>query len=250
MKKVAEREALVKLMCMLESLIERKEAILQAQEKCNTVFKTALENGQISPSSPDDKTSTFKEHYAWLQSNAKLTERALEIALIQMQIVYGKAYSGFSPLIPQKKLQPMDQSAEVEPSDADIASSSLYYQAVDGFAFAMGEDIANKTLSSSPSEGATKPLTDEYMASMLASAGGLLVASDLLMEQLQKGEQTKSILHNATMKAALLSQLHLLKPEPIQNLPTEFEHVLVSRASAFKALVESVEMLSAELGNA
>jgi len=245
-ERITEREALVKLMCMIELMIERKKLLLKAIDKCHLNYENAINNGDVPSKMADHKA--FQEHYSWLHSNLKLNEASLEIALAQMQIIYGEAYTGISMLPTEKKslscksLQDRNTIAQNEPHNIP------WMQAVDDFALDVGQDMATRLISIKPST------TDAYTASMLSSAGGMLLTSDLIANALTDNDQSlqkqrnclKTISGSNSSKNILLNQLSLLEPTHI-GLPSEASNLLQARDSAFQALADSVRMFAAEI---
>ena len=108
MERIEEREGLVKLMCEIELIIDRKDALLDTMKEFDKTFRNALKNGKILEDKAElnisdphgakkkEAYSQFRHHGAWLQSNLHLTNLSLESALTQLQIIYGKGYTGFS----------------------------------------------------------------------------------------------------------------------------------------------------------
>jgi hypothetical protein len=261
-RKVEEREALVKLMCEIELILERKDALLEAIDEFSKALKHALENGDVldsvsTKSDPleakkKDAHSQFQLHSTWLQSNLKLTNRALASALTQLQIIYGNGYTGFSTFQSRKKNTetiPNDQYIDAITTGKD-SNCSEHYHAMEMLAFDVGDDIAAKVISPDSSDKNTNMAKNDYIQGMTAPAGGLLVIADLLTEMMQPSKEmmqpSKEMMPGlATLvMRALLDQL---KPEPMQNLPEEADEILRSREVAYNTLTNAVNMLLAEL---
>ena len=235
--KIAEREALVKLMSEVELILERKDAILTTMEKCNCIHHQASENDEDNNIIKPCQT---REHHMWLQSNLKVTNRALDIALAQLQIIYGKGYTGYNIASPtlEKKRDIANKEVQLNLTTKDPNKyHSHYLETMDNLAFDIGRDIATKA-------AATHYCTEmnEYTCGMLASAGGLLTISDVLADACRSDKKRKSALDTK----AILEVLEQLKPEPI-HLRTEVAHLLRSRELAYTKLTDAARMLLSEL---
>jgi hypothetical protein len=91
-EKVAERETLVTLMSMIDAAVTRKTMILDTMEKFNALLVDRLPFGEGPPAN-HVISGYFEKHYAWLRANLELTNRSLDLALVYLQVMYGKAYS-------------------------------------------------------------------------------------------------------------------------------------------------------------
>ena len=94
-EKVAERETLVRLMCVLDVGIKRKEMLLEAVENFHRIL-----DAQVRESGKDVEAilscslnKDFKDHYAWLNANLQLNELTLEAAMVHLQLMYGQGYA-------------------------------------------------------------------------------------------------------------------------------------------------------------
>ncbi len=88
-RKVEEREILVRLLKTTENAIVRKRMILDAIEKCHE-----LQDKEHPTTDRISKTpERLQQHYDWLLANLELTNKSLEASLVQMRIMYGKAYA-------------------------------------------------------------------------------------------------------------------------------------------------------------
>lgn len=247
LERITEREALVKLMCMIELMIERKKLLLKAIDKCHSNYQNAINNGDDPSKMADHKA--LQEHYSWLHSNLKLNEASLEIALAQMQIIYGEVYTGISMSATKKKSQTCKDVQDRETMILQNKKGDIpWVQAMDEFALDIGQDMATRLISNKPST------TDAYTAAMLSSAGGVLLTLDLITNALSDNRQSlweqrnclKSTSGSKSSKALLFNQLNLLEPAHM-GLPSEASDLLQARDSAFQALVDSVNMFSAEI---
>ena len=112
----------------------------------------------------------------------------------------------------------------------------------------------------SPTESSTEPeldsLTDQYMSSLLASSGSLLLASDVALELLksktEKNDQKMApasipLYDECTVRTVLSNQVEQLRPEALKSIPGQTGHLQRSREIAFNNLVTSIQMLEAEL---
>jgi len=86
----AERELLIKLINIHESLISRKSALLEALKDFHeSVFEGPY---AVEPNDELDILESYEEHYHWLVNNLKETNVSLESSLMHMQVMYGSAY--------------------------------------------------------------------------------------------------------------------------------------------------------------
>ena len=75
--KSVERNALVDMIHVIEATIERKQTILDAMNAFHKIF------GDVQRCDlPHLEKDEFNSHYIWLQENLKLTEQALEAAMM------------------------------------------------------------------------------------------------------------------------------------------------------------------------
>ncbi len=262
MKKIEEREGLVKLMCEIELIIDRKDALLDTMKEFDKTFRNALKNGEIledkavlNISDPNEAKkkeaySQFRHHGSWLQSNLHLTNLSLESALTQLQIIYGKGYTGFSTTAHTLKSQKKeiktgdnDRTPAITANGEKDSESSDLHNDIDILAFDIGDEIAAKAIDPGPKSEVATMATNDYVQGMTASAGSLLMTTELLMELIQSGKEIKSDVIDMTLK----SSLDQLKPIPLKNLPPEADVILRSREDAYNFLVETVNILLSEL---
>ena len=91
-EKVAEREALVSLMSIIETASSRKARLLDVIEKFSALLVDRLPFGEGPPSN-HVISGYFEKHFAWLRANLMETNKTLESAVSLMKVMYGKAYS-------------------------------------------------------------------------------------------------------------------------------------------------------------
>jgi hypothetical protein len=90
-EKVAERESLVQLIGTVVAAFKRKTMLLDAIEKCHKLLETFhVSQRQVFAKFNHD----FKDHYAWLHANLRMTNRSLESSLLLLQAMYSDGYSG------------------------------------------------------------------------------------------------------------------------------------------------------------
>ena len=81
---VVEREIVIKLIETIEISIQQKSQLLDAIKMMNTICnketKSKNKENQIS--------KEFKDHYAWLLANLKITSKSLKTAMAYLQIMY------------------------------------------------------------------------------------------------------------------------------------------------------------------
>ncbi len=248
--KVEEREALVKLMCEIELILERKEALLDTIVELREAYNLSV--GQPDFVQIKDKKklcSQFQNHGNWLRSNLKLNNRALESSLIQLQTIYGGGYTGFGNMQPRAKAEDYFHQAECigKTVDSKNGTRHRHYHDMEMLAFDIGNRIASITVSPRPDSESVFVSTynlSDYNSGMVSSAGGLLVTADLLKEMLpSKKFKTAAVLPILAMKASL----NELKPEPFHHAPDEIKDVLKCRDHAYGSLVDAVNMFLAEL---
>jgi len=247
-KKIAEREALAHFMAIIDMTLERKECLLKTIEQYGQFFEIAVSTGDaaeptsnvdgdcpISMEVPKFKTYIqFKEHLRWLRTNLKITEKSLQAALVQLQVLYGKGYTGFpipSPL----------RSGEEVPKDSNSETLNAA-NAIDDLTIELGEILASQLCPAS--QESRDRLTNEYQSCMISSACSMLLTSDLFVEKIERWPMTIAKMIDSTFD----SQLQNLRPEPISNLPqVAQEENWDLRIESFKKLTEAVAMLSDEL---
>ncbi len=213
---VAEREVLTKLMNLIDSLLERKDAILDAIDSFHNELGNSL-NG------PGDE---FKQHYEWLQDNLLQTNLALEAALTYQQVMYGKMYSGTS-------LVTLNTASDSDLMIPDSHHGRKWGHTLSRCATELGSVVTKRTLDQSLSNS-------ETVINSVSSAAALILTTDILSE-IKYGKGLKSV------AGALRQNMFSLKLEPIPALPRELSIVATSRKAAMEDLVEALNMLQSEL---
>jgi len=233
-------------MAIVDMLLDRKEALLQSIEECTKAFETVVSDGKVNQptSNKNDGDSTsidaqkcqayseFKDHLQWLQNNLHVSEKSLQAAMAQLQIIYGKGYTGVPATTHASDTKPIEDNAQI--------LSNVTNQ-FDDMAFEIGEILATKLCPAS--EESKDCPTNEYQSCVLSSACSLLVTSDLFLEM----TAAKSASTAKVIDAMFYNQLQHLEPESISKLPKVAQDVLDLRRTAFENLQESVAMLSTEL---
>ena len=246
-KKIAEREGLATFMAIIDMLLERKEDLLKTIEQYVKAFETALSagdaalptgnincDGPMSMTASNCETHTdFRDHLQWLQTNLRGTEKSLQAALAQLQVIYGKGYAGFPITTPIRSLD------QISYGNAHMSLKAA--NAIDDLTCDVGNTIAQQLCPSL--EESKGRLTNEYQSCMISSACGMLITSDLFVELIE----TRPMPIAETIDSTLSGKLQHLEPETISNLPQVAQDALDLRKEAFKNLKESVAMLSAEL---
>jgi hypothetical protein len=89
-EKVAERETLVQLIGTIVAALKRKTLLLDAIEQCHKLLETI----DVSQRQVIAKFNhAFKDHYAWLHANLRMTNQSLESSLLLLQVMYSDGYS-------------------------------------------------------------------------------------------------------------------------------------------------------------
>jgi len=235
-------------MAIVDMLLDRKEALLQTIEECTKAFETVVSDDKVnqptSNENDDEATSIdaqkcqayteFKDHLQWLQNNLNVCEKSLQAALAQLQVIYGKGYTGVPVL-------PTSHASDTKPQEDNAQILLNVTNQVDDMAFEIGEILATKLCPAS--EESKDCPTNEYQSCVLSSACSLLVTSNLFLEM----TAAKSASTAEIIDAIFYNQLQHLEPEPISKLPKVAQDVLDLRKEAFENLQESVTMLSTEL---
>jgi len=87
-EKVVERETLVKLICMINMALKRKDIIMKAIKVCHEKLRRVKLGYGAQAILSDRRCKVFKDYYGLLQINLRLNEEALETALVYLQIMY------------------------------------------------------------------------------------------------------------------------------------------------------------------
>lgn len=214
---VAERELLTKLMNLIESLLERKDAILDAIDSFHNELGNSL-NG------PGDE---FKQHYDWLQDNLLQTNLALEAGLTYQQVMYGKMYSGTS-------LVTLNTGSDSDLMIPDSHHGRKWGHTLHRCAMELGAEVTKRTLHDQALSNS------ETVINSVSSAAALILTTDIL-SGIKYGKGLKSV------AGALRQNMFSLKLEPIPALPKELSKVATSRQAAMEDLEEALNMLQSEL---
>jgi len=252
-EKVAERETLVKLICMINVALKRKDMIMDTIKLCHEKFKRAKFVHGAHALLSDRSCEVFKDYYDLLQINLRLNEEALETALVYLQIMYGKAYIG-DPINSPSSANDLNVKLRVNHSfdiGKNWSSSLLSGSAKVGSAIARqmesnSVDISLEPLIIENVTGYRKQVLQHRMASAL----GLLQITDHIgvIANDKHGSMPHAVApDHQTVTNLLQNTIEVLQPLKIPSLPQNVMNILPSSNSGFKALSDAVKMLLIEI---
>ena len=227
---IAEREALTKLINIIDSTLERKQLILEAIEE----YHDQLEGNSGSFCEQEED---FKKHYDWLQNILGQTNQSLEAALVLQQVMYGKIYTGTS-MTPENM---NDSTVQMIP---DSCRGKKWGLALRHCATEIGAELVRKP-SKYPAlsnKDAVDNIGEDFLSNEINSAMGVILTVDLLSEiKCNDGNGHKNFF------GPMRQNLSLMKYAKFPQLPEELVDVIDSRESAFDDLKQSLKMLESEL---
>ena len=222
---VAEREALAKLINIIDSTLERKQLILDAIYKFHDILEQT--GGSFFTQQED-----FKKHYDWLQDSLRQTNQALEAAIVFQQVMYGKIYTGLS-MLPERK---NDSPAQMIPS---LIKRQKWELSLRHYAKEIGSEVVRRITKNSFSskKDEISNMKDDFLSNTMTSAVSTVLTADLLSEiKCETGESLKM-----RQSSSLPGQ------NEFPQLPEELNDVINTRRSALDELGESLKMLQSEL---
>ena len=237
---VEEREALIKMMNVIEATLERKQTILHVIDEFHNILINC-KNCALAHFEEED----FVSHYTWLQENLKSTERALEAAIVHQQIMYSKMYTGLTVLPPvaskryEQKLPPSNERKKVHcmlSQCTDEFSSELTVRA-------FKEPLIQQKPGIGQGGTHARKLRENFLLNRISSAVEVLLTGDLVSEMSQ--ENSKHI--TESIPEVMVQTLNLFSNSNMPNLPQEIMDTIYSRNAALADLIEGMGMLESEL---
>lgn len=219
--KIYEQDALALCMTLIDSLIERKEVLLNSIDCINK---------EISANSDNQSRSSILQHFDWLIQNQKKTEGALQTALVYLKIIYGKAFDGnkFIPIAEQQKSTTCSRNL-VEASDI----SEELKHAIESCSSELGSKFQSN-------------LSDnENEHQIMDFATYLLAALSILSD----ADDVKSIVDFKTLQATLNFHLDPLRPNFSHRgrIPKIIQEPVRLQNESFKLLNTSVDMFLTQI---
>lgn len=216
---VTEREALTKLMGIIDSTIERKQALLDAIEAFH---------GQLMDHS-HALADEFVHHYDWLQENLNQTNDALESALVYQQIMYGQLYAGNS-------VANNTNSRNTTQKKMNSSRGKKWERTLQRCAMELGSEMTIRTLQDISFSPNNNTLTDS-----LHSVASILITTDLISEMNNYGQSNDDVVQSLRRNISSLSH------NSSDSLPMEMMNIVQSRTCAFNDVEEALKMLQSEL---
>ena len=229
-EQVAERETLVKLLAKLDLLMKRKTMLLDTIEDCHSIFENHKKSLQVCSNklSLERRNKSFFDHYRWLHENLKTTNQALQVASLHLQVMYGErnipvdsrdAYADCTSLTEtqdKRKLLNVLRERTTE-------TASLLYQS--------SQEIVQE-----------HPKDKDHFSRRLSSAAGLLLTADITARNVSNTRHLCKELIDGSLKNSTIQ----LKSGGSDEC-SEIIDKISTRGSGFKALEDSITMLTAEL---
>jgi hypothetical protein len=221
------REALIQFIATVETILEKKNDILEKISSCSNKFRI-----KECPHSNHDQSRADACSLSWkserlLRSKLKIIDKVLTLLMFHFHRIYEQ-----EPLLTQ-----------VHTEDATAMSTNLLCE-VNNLALDVCEALSVSIDPHVLKGFATKDIYD-VQSSTVSSAGSLLIICDLFADFLHKHTINKSCVD--TMCSILYDILQSLKPVHVDYLHKDVKQVLRSRDTAFKAMEDSVAMFSHEL---
>jgi hypothetical protein len=226
-------------MNIIDSSLERKEAILDVIDK----FHHLLEGNKDAKQ--HFQKGDLKDHYDWLLESLRLTDQALEAALVHQQIMYGKIYAGMSMVPPT-----VNNKRQIVPTSQ---AGKKWGQILSQGAAEIGSELAQRAfenvLCSNPTHEGTKVISNtarnEFISNRITSSVEVLLTSELLCKKSHPQNKTREMHQDAVkiMRKTVSSLTQTLIPQ----LPKEINSTMKIRESALCDLKESLNMLESEL---
>ena len=85
-----EREVLTKLIDIYDSLLLRKEILLDSIDAFQESFSSS--STLVGPNDEVGLLESYQDHYEWLQRSLQETNSSIRAMLIHMRVMYGSAY--------------------------------------------------------------------------------------------------------------------------------------------------------------
>ncbi len=233
---VGEREVLVKMMNVIEAILERKQVILRVINE----FHRMLNEGEVCISSHFEKEDLLS-HYSWLQENLKSTDQALDAALVHQQIMYSRIYTGRSAVPPAISIRH-------EHKFPTSNKRKKWQQVLSRCAEEIGSELAARAFEETEIERGKKDtlarnLRDHVLLNKVSSAAEALLTGDLI-SKISQGSN-KHI--NQSVPKEMIHTLNLLSNSTMPNLPKEIMDTIHSRNAALTNLIEGMQMLESEI---
>ncbi len=218
---VAEREALAKIMNVIDSNLERKRAIIDALEQFHSM-------GNVDLSKNDD----FTCHYLWLHENLRTTEQALESALVHQQILYSKLYAGTS-MVPNTKQSLVNSCHPTFHSSKknDFIIKKNAKEIANEMITRMSEQISDVIDAKNPRHS--------YMSKRISTATSVMLINNLL--------RNNQPLLRSNVSESITDEVTLLSSTRIPDLPPELIDISHARDAALNDLKDALKMLESEL---
>ena len=86
-----ERDALTKLMEIYESLLKRKQLVLDSIKAFHDSFVSSPTS--VHPNDEIELLESYQEHHEWLLSNMQEINSSIGTVLLHMRAMYGNAYA-------------------------------------------------------------------------------------------------------------------------------------------------------------
>ena len=240
LNRVTEREALAKLMNIIDASLERKQAILDAIDNFHNLFEGT--KGVFLHLEEDE----FKGHYNWLQESLRCTDQALEAALVYQQIMYSSIYTGIS-MIPSLH-NPIDEQIPTPSKGGKELGRTLGRGAME-----IGSELAKRSLNNcsvhNPVSRGKEAINtrNNFLLNRVSSAVGILLAGDLLIEKSHQDKNDSERYLCIDSIETLRATASLLKHAKMPLLPEEIVDTTNTRQSALDDLEASLKIFESEL---
>ena len=218
---IAEREALVKIMNIIESNLERKREILDAINEFHMIGAYDISKNEV-----------FKNHYVWLHENLSFTEEALESALVHQQILYSKIYTG-TTMVPNNDMQLLDTNYR-SPENVGKKNDLI----IQTTAKEIADELMAQIIESSNNTDAFSA-RKSFLSNRMSSATGVMLINDLL----RRNEE----LLRTNVSYSITDEVSRLSTTKIPDLPPELIDASHARFAALNDLKDSLKMLQSEL---